>query len=98
VLLDLLQDRGPRRLRQDEQQGAEDQQRPDRQPRVDGERPPPRRRGVSGRAYCVTLVGSARTVNISGGLFKAVFNANNGAGADLRSTMYFLEAQGVEVR
>ena len=56
------------------------------------------RRGVSGRAYCVTLVGSARTVNISGGLFKAVFNANNGAGADLRSTMYFLEAQGVEVR
>jgi stage II sporulation protein D len=51
------------------------------------------KRGVSGRAYCVTLVGSARTVNVSGGVFKSVFNAHNGAGADLRSTMYYLEAE-----
>jgi SpoIID/LytB domain protein len=50
-------------------------------------------RGVSGRAYCVTLVGSEGTVNVSGGVFKSVFNAQNGVGADLRSTMYFLEAE-----
>jgi SpoIID/LytB domain protein len=51
------------------------------------------KRGVSGRVYCVTLVGSARTVNVAGGVFKSVFNANNGDGADLRSTMYYLEAE-----
>ena len=51
------------------------------------------KRGVSGRAYCVTLIGSARTVNVSGAIFKRVFNDNNGAGADMASTMYFLEAE-----
>jgi SpoIID/LytB domain protein len=51
------------------------------------------KRGVSGRAYCVTLVGSARTVNVSGLVFKAVFNDHNGGGANLQSAMYFLEAE-----
>jgi peptidoglycan hydrolase-like amidase len=51
------------------------------------------KRGVSGRVYCVTLTGSARTVNVSGAIFKRVFNANNGAGADLQSTMYFVEPE-----
>jgi stage II sporulation protein D len=51
------------------------------------------KRGVSGRAYCVTLVGSARTLNVSGQIFKIVFNANNGSGADLKSAMYFLKAE-----
>jgi stage II sporulation protein D len=49
------------------------------------------KRGVSGRAYCVTLVGNARTLNVSGQIFKSVFNAKNGSGADLKSAMYFLE-------
>jgi stage II sporulation protein D len=49
------------------------------------------KRGVSGRVYCVTLVGNQRTVNVSGQVFKAVFNANNGAGAYLMSALYFLE-------
>jgi SpoIID/LytB domain protein len=49
------------------------------------------KRGVSGRAYCVTLVGSARTINVSGLLFKSVFNARNGGGQNLQSAMYFLE-------
>jgi stage II sporulation protein D len=51
------------------------------------------KRGVSGRAYCVTLIGSSRTVSVSGGIFKGVFNTNNGSTADLRSTMYYLEAE-----
>jgi stage II sporulation protein D len=51
------------------------------------------KRGVSGRVYCVTLVGNQRTVNLSGAIFKSVFNAQNGAGANLGSTMYFLEAE-----
>jgi stage II sporulation protein D len=50
------------------------------------------KRGVSGRAYCITLVGTARTVNVSGQIFKAVFNANNGTGADLNSAIFYLEA------
>jgi stage II sporulation protein D len=49
------------------------------------------KRGVSGRAYCVTLVGSARTVNVSGIVFKGVFNANNGGAGNLNSTMFYLE-------
>jgi stage II sporulation protein D len=49
------------------------------------------KRGVSGRAYCVTLVGSQRTVNVSGPVFKAIFNAHNGNGANLQSNMFFLE-------
>jgi hypothetical protein len=49
------------------------------------------KRGVSGRVYCVTLVGSARTINVSGLLFKSVFNARNGGGQNLQSAMYFLE-------
>jgi SpoIID/LytB domain protein len=52
------------------------------------------KRGVSGRAYCVTLVGNQRTVNVSGQVFKAIFNANNGSGANLKSAMYYLEANG----
>jgi stage II sporulation protein D len=51
------------------------------------------KRGVSGRAYCVTLVGSARTVNVSGQVFKIVFNAANGSTADLNSAMYYLVAE-----
>ncbi|MEA2676889.1 MAG: hypothetical protein QOJ81_1030, partial [Chloroflexota bacterium] len=50
-------------------------------------------RGVSGRAYCVTLVGTTRTINVSGQVFKIVFNAQSGDGAGLRSAMYFLEPQ-----
>ena len=51
------------------------------------------KRGVSGRAYCVTLVGSSRTVNVSGQVFKIVFNKKNGSSSDLKSAMYFLEPQ-----
>ncbi|MEP7360364.1 MAG: SpoIID/LytB domain-containing protein [Chloroflexota bacterium] len=51
------------------------------------------KRGVSGRAYCVTLVGSNRTINVSGQVFKIVFNANNGSAANLQSAMYFLETE-----
>jgi SpoIID/LytB domain protein len=51
------------------------------------------KRGVSGRAYCVTLVGSARTLNVSGQVFKIVFNANNGSTSDLDSAMYFLQPE-----
>ncbi|HLB45018.1 MAG TPA: SpoIID/LytB domain-containing protein, partial [Candidatus Limnocylindrales bacterium] len=50
-------------------------------------------RGVSGRVYRVTLIGSSRTVNVSGSVFKAIFNANNGSSAGLRSTMYYLEPE-----
>ena len=50
-------------------------------------------RGVSGRAYRVTLVGSSRTVNVSGQVFKIVFNAHNGSRSDLKSAMYFLQAE-----
>ena len=50
-------------------------------------------RGVSGRAYRVTLVGTTRTLSVSGQVFKIVFNANNGDGPGLRSAMYFLEPQ-----
>jgi SpoIID/LytB domain protein len=50
------------------------------------------KRGVSGRAYCVTLVGTTRTVNVSGLVFKAVFNRYNGSNDDLNSTMFYLEA------
>jgi stage II sporulation protein D len=51
------------------------------------------KRGVSGRVYCVTLVGSAGTLNVSGQAFKYVFNANNGGGPTLKSAMYFLVAE-----
>jgi hypothetical protein len=51
-------------------------------------------RGVSGRVYRVTLVGSARTVNVGGQVFKFVFNSNNGTGTNLNSTMYYLESGG----
>jgi stage II sporulation protein D len=51
-------------------------------------------RGVSGRVYRVTLVGSARTVNVGGQVFKFVFNSNNGTGNNLNSTMYYLESGG----
>ena len=51
------------------------------------------KRGVSGRVYCVTLVGSAGTLNVSGQAFKYVFNANNGGGPALKSAMYFLVAE-----
>ncbi|MDL2334663.1 MAG: SpoIID/LytB domain-containing protein [Chloroflexota bacterium] len=51
------------------------------------------KRGVSGRAYCLTLVGSSRTVNVSGQVFKIVFNTNNDSSADLNSAMFFLEAE-----
>ena len=49
------------------------------------------KRGVSGRAYCVTLVGNERTVNVSGAVFKTVFN-RTASGPNLKSNMFFLEA------
>jgi stage II sporulation protein D len=48
------------------------------------------KRGVSGRAYCVTLAGSARTVSVSGQVFKGVFNTANGTTSYLFSAMYYL--------
>lgn len=47
-------------------------------------------RGVSSRAYRVTLTGTKGTKVVSGGVFKSVFNAWN-TGSNLRSTLMFLE-------
>lgn len=46
-------------------------------------------RGVSGRIYRVTIVGSARTVTVSGSLFKGVYNKYRLSGAALKSTMFW---------
>jgi SpoIID/LytB domain protein len=47
-------------------------------------------RGVSGRVYKVTIVGSARTVSVSGPLFKGVYNGQRLSGNGLKSTMFWL--------
>ena len=47
-------------------------------------------RGVSGRVYRVTVVGSARTVNVAGQVFKVIYNKQRLAGAALKSTMFWL--------
>jgi stage II sporulation protein D len=48
-------------------------------------------RGVSGRIYRVTVVGSERTVYISGQALKGIYNTNKLSGATLRSSMFYLE-------
>jgi len=46
-------------------------------------------RGVSGRIYRVTIIGSARTVYVSGPLFKGVYNNMKLSGGGLKSTMFW---------
>jgi stage II sporulation protein D len=48
-------------------------------------------RGVSGRAYRVTLTGSAGSKVVSGGVFKSVYNARRLSGGELKSTAMYLE-------
>ncbi len=48
-------------------------------------------RGVSGRIYRVTVVGSARTTYVSGQVLKAIYNSHRLSGARLESTMFYLE-------
>jgi peptidoglycan hydrolase-like amidase len=48
-------------------------------------------RGVSGRIYRVTITGSARTVQVSGQIFKSVFNNNRLSGGTLKSSLFYLE-------
>jgi stage II sporulation protein D len=47
-------------------------------------------RGVSGRVYRVTIIGTTRTVYVSGPLFKGVYNNERLSGAGLKSTMFWL--------
>jgi stage II sporulation protein D len=47
-------------------------------------------RGVSGRVFRVTIVGSQRTAYVSGQVFKAVFNKRTN-GPTLKSAMFYLE-------
>ena len=47
-------------------------------------------RGVSGRVYRVTIIGSTRTVYVSGPLFKGVYNNERLSGAGFKSTMFWL--------
>jgi len=47
-------------------------------------------RGVSGRVYRVTIIGSTRTVYVSGPPFKGVYNNERLSGAGLKSTMFWL--------
>ena len=49
-------------------------------------------RGVSGRVYLVTIVGSVRTVTVSGPLFKSIYNNQKLSGGGLNSTMFYLES------
>ena len=48
-------------------------------------------RGVSGRIYRVTIVGSDRTLVVSGQVFKSVFNNNRLSGGTLKSSLVYLE-------
>jgi hypothetical protein len=48
-------------------------------------------RGVSGRIYRVTIKGSSRTVQVSGQLFKAVFNNNRLSGAPLNNSLFYIK-------
>jgi len=51
-----------------------------------------RNRGVSGRLVSVTLIGSLGTKTVSGGVFRAVFNANRPASdPSMRSTLFDLQ-------
>lgn len=58
--------------------------------------PAPTNRGISGRLTWVTLKGTkngkAVEKKVAGWLFKQVYNANNGSGKDLGSTLFFREA------
>ena len=47
-------------------------------------------RGVSGRVYRVTVVGSARTVTVACQVFKVIYNTQRLSGAALKSTMFWL--------
>lgn len=47
-------------------------------------------RGVSGRVYKVTIIGSNRTVNVSGPVFKGIYNGQRLSGNGLKSTMFWL--------
>jgi SpoIID/LytB domain protein len=47
-------------------------------------------RGVSGRIYRVTIIGTSRTVYVSGPLFKGVYNNQRLSGGGLKSTMFWL--------
>jgi stage II sporulation protein D len=46
-------------------------------------------RGVSDRIYKVTIIGSSRTVTVSGALFKGVYNKQRLSGPALKSTMFW---------
>jgi stage II sporulation protein D len=48
-------------------------------------------RGVSGRVYRATLVGTGGTRTVSGNAFKRVYNNHKLSGGNLRSNMYLLE-------
>jgi stage II sporulation protein D len=48
------------------------------------------KRGVSGRVYQATLIGSAGTKSVSGAIFKNVFDRNT-SGPTLRSTLFYFE-------
>jgi stage II sporulation protein D len=48
-------------------------------------------RGVSGRAYQVTLTGSKGTKQVSGGVFRNIYNKHKLAGGNLRSMLFYLE-------
>jgi stage II sporulation protein D len=51
-----------------------------------------RNRGVSGRLISVTLIGSLGTKNVSGSVFRSVFNANRPSGdPSMRSTLFDLK-------
>ena len=47
-------------------------------------------RGVSGRLYKVTMVGTGGTKNVSGAIFKNAYNNNKLSGGSLKSTMAYL--------
>ena len=48
-------------------------------------------RGVSGRAWKVTVTGSKGSKSVTGGAFTNIYNANKLSGGNLRSTMFYLE-------
>ena len=47
-------------------------------------------RGVSGRVYRVTLVGTKGTKTVKGGTFKNTYNSNRLSGGEVNSTMFWL--------
>jgi stage II sporulation protein D len=48
-------------------------------------------RGVSGRIYRATIVGSQRTVNVSGQVLKSIYNRHRVSGGTLKSSLFYLE-------